>query len=188
MSMRRSCSGFNRHGRIVPAVTWELAATGSFRPERRIRWCDIPLRIVTALVVSAILIGCGGTDNDPTHQVNGVLHYNGEPLSNVGVTFYPEHGRSAVGKTNAEGNFTLMTYNPNDGAVAGEHKVAIVPGPGDSAAKDSSELTADDYAPPASGNAEAPFPRKYLSRETTDLTVHIPDDLENGQLKLELSD
>lgn len=138
--------------------------------------------------LAAVPAGCGGgTDNPPTHQVSGVVLYNGEPLSNVGVTFYPSEGRSAAGKTDSQGKFSLTTFEPNDGAIAGEHKVAIVPGSGEAASKDSSELTTDDYAPP-SPDAEAPFPKKYSTKETTDLTVRIPEDLQNGAVTLEISD
>lgn len=143
--------------------------------------------LVTA--VASCLIGCGGagTDQPPTHQVNGVVHYNGEPLPNVAVTFYPANGRSAVGKTDAQGKFSLMSFAPNDGAIAGEHKVVVVPAPEAGATQEGSELTTDDYAPPSESEA-ASFPNKYRAPETTDLTVRIPEDLKDGSITLELTD
>lgn len=151
---------------------------------RRFRAC---LRAAIPLVViSAGTFGCGGSDAPPTHQVNGVVLYNDEPMPNVAVTFYPEDGRSAVGKTDSEGRFQLTTFVANDGAVAGEHKVAVVAAPGEAAGKETGELKADDYAPQATG--KSPIPKKYFTRETTTLKVRIPDDLENGELKLKLTD
>jgi hypothetical protein len=139
------------------------------------------------LILAAGLAGCGGPKKPTTHTVSGIVLYKDKPLANVGVTFYPEKGRSATGKTDAEGRFTLTTFGPSDGALPGKHKVAIVPGPGEAANKETTDLTPNDYAPPASGKA-APFPSKYFSRESTNLTVQIPDDLQNGKITLKLLD
>ncbi len=82
------------------------------------------------------LLGCGGVDN-PVAPVNGVVTLNGKPVADMVVTFTPipgktatvgednQPGKSATGNTDAEGKFTLSTYDRNDGALVGEHKVTV---------------------------------------------------------------
>jgi hypothetical protein len=133
-----------------------------------------------------VAAGCGGSSGNPkTYSVSGTVMYLDQPLPNVAVTFYPETGRSAVGKTDSSGNFSLMTFNPNDGALAGPHKVTVV----ESGPKivESAELTPNDYAPPKRKGPSS-FPSKYFKPESTPLTVKIPDDLEGGKLTLKLMD
>lgn len=50
----------------------------------------------------------------------------GKPLPNVGVTFFPTtKGPIATGNTNDQGEFTLTTVKPGDGAPIGQSAVAI---------------------------------------------------------------
>src|SRR5262249_49173849 len=41
------------------------------------------------------------------------------------ITFHSENGRSALGQIDAEGNYTLTTFEPGDGAIVGNHIVTI---------------------------------------------------------------
>ncbi|QDT52402.1 hypothetical protein Pan44_04130 [Caulifigura coniformis] len=143
------------------------------------------LLIPTVWCALLAMTGCGdGTNNPATHAVEGTVMYLDRPLPDVAITFYPAQGRSAVGKADKDGNFSMMTFNPNDGAVAGTHKVTILlPG-----APVSDELNASDYGPPKTSKGPAPFPLKYNKPETTPLTVKIPEDLEGGKLTLKLQD
>lgn len=80
--------------------------------------------------------GCGGSSN-PVAPVNGVVTLNGQPVADMVVTFTPvpgktatvgddnQPGKSATGNTDAEGKFTLSTYERGDGALIGEHKVTV---------------------------------------------------------------
>ena len=133
-----------------------------------------------------VLSGCGGSGNPETHPVSGIVLHNGQPLPNVVVTFYPEKGRSATGRADNNGRFTLTTFEPDDGALPGQHKVTVTPVP-EAALEDSSELTAADYEAPATGPS-VPYAQKYLSQEMTDLVVKIPEDTEGGEFKLELKE
>jgi hypothetical protein len=81
----------------------------------------------------------------------------GKPLPNVGVTFLPTgKGPIASGNTNEQGQFTLRTVNPGDGAVIGTHRVA---------------LGKAVEGPPKPGSAT--IPEKYGRAETTDLTAEV---------------
>jgi hypothetical protein len=87
------------------------------------------------LLVGAIA-GCGGNDVCPVEGV--VVYPDGSPatdLENHVVTFElvdPEAssdqpGVSASGAVKADGTFTLGTYEIDDGAAPGKHRVALSP-------------------------------------------------------------
>ncbi|QDU76737.1 hypothetical protein Pan97_37940 [Bremerella volcania] len=90
--------------------------------------------IVSFLAIS--ILGCGGPSN-PVAPVNGIVTLNGKPVADMVVTFTPipgktesvggdnEPGKSATGNTDSEGKFILSTYERNDGALVGEHKVTV---------------------------------------------------------------
>ena len=79
------------------------------------------------------LAGCGGGDF-PTAKVSGVVLCKGKPVADAMVYFEPLKGSDSdnplVGKqgfsfSDKEGRFTLTTYEPNDGAVVGKHRVRV---------------------------------------------------------------
>jgi hypothetical protein len=85
--------------------------------------------IVIGIGILAI-VGCGD-GRIPTYEVNGQVNVNGRPAEGAIVVFCPvdpsaevEHLRPA-GMANASGQFTLTTFEPNDGAPAGEYKVLV---------------------------------------------------------------
>jgi len=60
--------------------------------------------------------------------VKGVVLYDGKPLSEGGVQFYPVGvGPMAAGRISKDGSFELTTANPGDGALVGEHIVVVTP-------------------------------------------------------------
>ncbi len=76
--------------------------------------------------LSCLWVGCSGMSDAPRlAKAKGVVKLNGKPLSNVGVTFFPDNGPPAFGNTNAEGEFVLMTIQPRDGAAVGKHRVTL---------------------------------------------------------------
>lgn len=78
------------------------------------------------LVCLALLAGCGR--GPAMGQVDGLVTYNGQPVTNGTVLFVPESpGPGAQGTLDERGKFKLTTYEPGDGALAGPHRVAIVP-------------------------------------------------------------
>jgi hypothetical protein len=81
---------------------------------------------------SLAIVGCGD-GRIPTYEVNGQVNVNGRPAEGAIVIFCPvnqsaevEHLRPA-GMANASGQFTLTTFEPNDGAPAGEYSAARGP-------------------------------------------------------------
>lgn len=77
------------------------------------------------------MAGCASDDGsvagrEPTVSVRGVVSMDGQPLAGVTVLFHSQSvSRTASGRTDASGRFTLSTFDPGDGAVVGLHKVTV---------------------------------------------------------------
>lgn len=83
------------------------------------------------LPVCALLAmtGCG-SGGLSTAPVTGKVVMNGQPVKEGVITFVPlgdgnsdEVGKPASGDVATDGTFTLSTYEDNDGAVVGKHRV-----------------------------------------------------------------
>lgn len=86
------------------------------------------------LVAVAMAVACAGcgpkSDRLPVFPVSGTLVYKGQPLPNALVAFHPTdksdpRATSSRATTDAEGKFSLSTYEANDGAPAGQYKVTV---------------------------------------------------------------
>lgn len=78
------------------------------------------------LPVVGLIIGCGEARTVP---IEAVLRYDGEPLTDAGVSFIRndgEGGRPAFGGTDAEGIATFTSYEPNDGVPPGSYRVVVI--------------------------------------------------------------
>jgi hypothetical protein len=96
--------------------------------------------------------------------VEGVVTYNGQPVEHAGVIFKPDSGPFAMGTTDAEGKFTLVTAN-HPGALIGEHKVGI------SKTKTTAIQMAGESLPRY--KVEYFVPQKYASPVTSELTATV---------------
>lgn len=72
----------------------------------------------------AVCLGCGDERSAPA-PVTGTVTYKGQPVEGARVMFYPHGTRPAVGTTDANGRFSLLTWAPGDGALEGESVVCI---------------------------------------------------------------
>jgi hypothetical protein len=81
------------------------------------------------------LLGCGGPDYEtiPTFPVRGRVQVNGQPAEGAIVRFHPltpqpgaEFPLTPSGRTEADGQFELTTYEGSDGAPAGEYAITVV--------------------------------------------------------------
>ncbi len=80
------------------------------------------------LILAVCCSSCGKPDNrKPTFVVSGKILDGTKPLANVTVVFHPvsEDGPKPRGKTDADGAFSLTTYDTADGAPAGEYRVTL---------------------------------------------------------------
>jgi hypothetical protein len=144
------------------------------------------------------MIGCDSKPQRSAEVVpaSGVVTMNGQPLAGAAVTFHPASGNGGGGapgskpaaraKTDAEGRFRLWTFDENDGAVPGEHKVTI----------NKVEMTAPDVDPDApdyNPKREAPEPKvtyivleKFGNPQTSGLTATVNPDGPNDDLRFDL--
>ncbi len=122
------------------------------------------------LLVGLVLVvaGCGGSKVAP---VSGRVLLDGKPLAGASVNFLPdtkekEPGPGSVGKTDADGKFTLqLQTGSGNGAIIGKHRVRITAFEG-----------GDE---PPSSNPNEQFFRKPLvperySGNNTELTFEVP--------------
>jgi hypothetical protein len=122
-----------------------------------------PFLIVS--VLGAVGCGNGSVDGRPTPvPVSGTVLFNSQPCDGAKVVFSPQdHTYAAVGQTDAQGRFSLQTFEAGDGAVAGNFKVVV------------SKFEAIDL--PNGGFKETFFlPQRYRDSETSGLMATVPED------------
>jgi hypothetical protein len=80
------------------------------------------------LLVTIVIVGCSKSSGNG--EVEGVVTFKGEPLEGIQVTFMPDpakqsSGPSAVGYTDAQGRYKLVSDNNHPGVVVGHHRVTL---------------------------------------------------------------
>jgi hypothetical protein len=97
----------------------------------------VTLRMCWALVLATLLgnIGCSNVDDNrlQVYHVSGKVTVKGQPAEGARVALYgatPDLTGPGtvvpVGTTDANGVFALRSYEPEDGAPAGEFKVTVI--------------------------------------------------------------
>ena len=85
------------------------------------------IRVVASWLCLTMLVGCG----DGLVDLRAKVLLDGVPLEGATVTMVrvnnpAEKGRSASGRTDAQGTASFTTYAPHDGVVPGEYRVCII--------------------------------------------------------------
>jgi hypothetical protein len=124
------------------------------------------------VLATAFSTGCGGGQTAP---VDGRVKFkdggDASVLAGYEVDFQPAGGKtSATGQIAADGTFKLTTFGADDGAIPGQHRVAITP-----------PQSADPDKPPQ----KSKLPAKYSSFDTSELTVEIKPGRNRIELELE---
>ncbi len=125
-------------------------------------------------------VGCGdGLNRVP---IEGMLTAKGEPLGNAVVVFTPQSGtpgEGAIGQSNAEGKFTVISSRQDDSGVPpGKYKVRVsrmVDGKGAPLPQDATQA---DY-PDARESIPAPF-------STSNSPIEVTIDDKGGQVKIDV--
>lgn len=127
---------------------------------RLARWAPL------ALIAAAALTGC--SDGRPQRvPVSGQVLIDGEPLTMGIVQFVPNGTRPAAGKIDAEGRFTLTSFDGGDGVVLGKHRVMV-------AAKEMiGESKAKWHAPPKYADFRNSGLEYEITEPTDDLTIEL---------------
>jgi len=147
---------------------------------------------VAACATVVLVVGCSRYVEDKwsrarpaTHRAGGVVEYQGQPVPRAIVTFVARdesRGKefSAAGLTDDRGRFTLQTFRPRDGAIAGSHRVMIEKRSlgGEKAGDDTIPTNREEYEAQRAGQARSPkivshLPAKYGSAETSGLTAEV---------------
>jgi len=123
-----------------------------------------PLLLVAAVFAVAWATGCDRETRLRTYPVSGtVLYQDSERFAGGNQSFIVfesiENNINATGVIEADGTFSLGTYEPNDGAVAGRHRVSITP-PAPAGDADQTRAT-------------LPIHAKYCNLDTSDLQVSV---------------
>ena len=136
--------------------------------------------MMTLLSLSFSLAGCGGGGSDQPElgQVKGTITMDGSPLADVSVTFSPDSGRPATGKTDVAGNYELIYIRNTPGCKLGHNKVMI----SNSTEEDEMEQEGDDAVQTAPSD-ENEIPAKYNDKTTLEADVQPGENSFNFDLK-----
>jgi hypothetical protein len=135
-------------------------------------------RIMATLLALTLLGGCG-SGLPERGKVTGKVTVNGKPVPQGTVTFYPKTGRSASGRIQPDGTYTLTTFDEGDGAIVGSHEVTIeaVRFAGASRGKSFEEEIATaktgTRVDPAAAKPQWLLPEKYSLRGQSGLTREV---------------
>jgi hypothetical protein len=127
------------------------------------------------LPVIGMFLGCG--HRAAVAPVKGKVLLDGRPLTTGVVNTLPSAGRGAHGEIQSDGSFQLHTFANNDGALIGDHKVAVAA-----------------YDPSAGRTPESPdgkllVPSRYTNPETSKLKINVqPSGNDNVVLELTTKD
>ena len=163
-------------------------------------------RCLTVLSVALlVLVGCGRSDRPPMATASGIVKLDGVPVEGATVTFIPvEGGRPGSGRTDAEGRYTIKTFEDVDGGIVGDHKVSVMKISGDGAyalegaAPPSNDASGEDDGSDGLSQIGAPgtseknmepiydVPQRYMNSEESGLTLTIPPE-GSEELDIELT-
>ncbi|QDU56692.1 hypothetical protein [Aeoliella mucimassa] len=141
---------------------------------------------VLLTLIFGSVAGCGNKNDGRPQRVpvSGRVLLDGEAAAEAMVVFYPSNGSTpaAQGNTDAEGNFTLSTFDAKDGAVPGSYLVLVSKKHSDNelTGAESREYFARTGSPPPLPTYRDLLPAKFASHETTDLIAEVMATGENN--------
>jgi len=109
--------------------------------------------------------GCGSKPQSPIPlaAVKGVVAYQGQPLPSGTITFMPVRGTNTATGEIVNGEYSLSTFTPGDGAPPGEYQVAVTAW----------------KKPPEMGVEGVPaIPARYLDPKKSGLTATVSQEQE----------
>lgn len=125
-------------------------------------------------IVLILFAGC--YDDRGLKPTEGVVTFEGSPVTTGVVTFYPTRGRPASAKLDTSGRYQLASFDAGDGVAPGEYRVTIK-------AVEIESVADDGYA--SGGRLRWLVPQKYSEIKTTPLQVTISDE-SAGRIDFEL--
>ncbi len=128
---------------------------------------------VLIAIAASVLVGCG-PDRPETMPVTGTVTLDGKPVAGAAVMLMPEAGgRPATAETDESGAFSVMTFEPGDGALLGKHAVTVTKKKVTGMLTDKDGLSGG--VAPGGIQVEWLVPQKYSVPKTSGLTVEVKD-------------
>ena len=143
-----------------------------------------------------LLAGCGTSDRPSLAPASGIVKLDGVPVEGASVTFHPtEGGRPGSGVTDAQGRYTITTFQDAPGAAVGDHNVTVMKisgpgayvltgdspattqpnGSGESDGSDSlSEIPVIDSSETKQPEIIYDVPQKYMNPKESELKITVP--------------
>ncbi len=162
-------------------------------------------RVTCIVLILGLTVGCGSAHDGRPKVVpaRGQVLYNGQTVAGAVVTFSPQPASpakepskssqiaAAVGTTDEQGRFTLMTFKPRDGAVPGTYRVLITKLQKTAEVPPLQQLfdnpkLADDFRK-SGGGYRSLLPKKYSAPDTSGLTATVTEAGKND-FRFELKD
>ncbi|MEZ6039899.1 MAG: carboxypeptidase-like regulatory domain-containing protein [Planctomycetaceae bacterium] len=145
-------------------------------------WVVLPTLFTIALL--CIPAGCQSASDQPElGLVSGTITAGGQPLPGVAVTFVPEDGRPAMGKTDESGRYQLTYIRDTLGCKIGPNRVEIGASEGSEEAEDDSELEGDELVQSPTRSKTFVIPARYNIQSELTVTVQPGENTFDFDLK-----
>lgn len=162
------------------------------------------MRVFTVCLMLLFAVGCGASSEFEMVPVSGTITLDGQPLEGAEVVFAPKQidkqaavGPASIGTTDAAGNYMLKTTKGLEGAVVGEHKVAVrlnkldesaIAAKADKAFADNKDITQEELRAIRREARESMMNKKtihtnYNDSTTLSMKVEAPTESANFDLK-----
>ena len=148
------------------------------------------VRILSVTLIYLSLAGCGTTDKakesrKKTAMAKGTITYNGKPLDFAFIVLSPEtpDGVAATCRSDADGNFSLDAYPPDEGAVPGKYRVRVKKM--EPVKEQVVDLANHDAPVVAAAGPKSLIPPEYSDFGTSGLVLEVPE-AGSESLKLDL--
>ncbi|TWT60675.1 hypothetical protein Pan54_13890 [Rubinisphaera italica] len=136
-----------------------------------------------------LVMGCSSSEQMkgrvPVLPVSGTISFKGNPVVGAIVNFVSEDGNPvATGKTDSTGNYSLTTYDPDDGAGLGKYVVLVtkikVP-------KKTPEAAEETRYPGAQNTSQHLLPEQYSNRLKSPLRATVTEESSSKNFDFELT-
>jgi hypothetical protein len=149
--------------------------------------------LVPMMLVAMVPIACSSDSSKPKlGKVSGTVMYNGKPLTAGEVVFTPlsgkggESGQVAAGHIQADGSYSLTTFDTDDGAILGQHAVTVILREGTSDASFKSKVTKEGTGRIRYILPKSVVPEKYSKVDSTPFRYTV--EASGNTINLELKD
>lgn len=139
---------------------------------------SVRVRYGLAAFVGCLLVSGCGQKMPVTSPVSGKVSVAGQPVTTGRIMFQPDNGRPAIGTIEKDGSYRLTTFQRNDGAVLGIHRVTIEAFDGPTT--DKPATFADEVDGKGKNNIASReyvrhwiVPAKYAERSSSPLTAEV---------------